>query len=281
MAGNKKVNSIFQHKREIRDYALWALQVPDISPKEDTYLLVSEAQAGNADARNILYLAYMKYVFYIVSHYYSFKDYMEGEIEDCVQEGMLGLYEAIMRFDVTKNASFTTYLTIWVRKYVSRYLSEDGTITRSSRIVKKTQQLQSACMDYELLHGRRPTITELAEIIGESENVTRNLLEALQRARIKSLDHPRNDDEKWTEQLKYDYDLESEVCQEVMNREFENMVIEVLQNETDRQIIDYVFEYADNDMTRSEIAESVGVSKQYICKRIIAIKELLRTKHII
>lgn len=24
MAGNKKVNSIFQHKREIRDYALWA-----------------------------------------------------------------------------------------------------------------------------------------------------------------------------------------------------------------------------------------------------------------
>lgn len=97
MAGNKKVNSIFQHKREIRDYALWALQVPDISPKEDTYLLVSEAQAGNVDARNILYLAYMKYVFYIVSHYYSFKDYMEGEIEDCVQEGMLGLYEAIMR----------------------------------------------------------------------------------------------------------------------------------------------------------------------------------------
>ena len=137
MAGNKKVNSIFQHKREIRDYALWALQVPDISPKEDTYLLVSEAQAGNVDARNILYLAYMKYVFYIVSHYYSFKDYMEGEIEDCVQEGMLGLYEAIMRFDITKNASFTTYLTIWVRKYVSRYLSEDGTIKRSSRIVKK------------------------------------------------------------------------------------------------------------------------------------------------
>ena len=137
---------------------------------------------------------------------------MEGEIEDCVQEGMLGLYEAIMRFDVTKNASFTTYLTIWVRKYVSRYLSEDGTIKQSSRIVKKTQQLQSACMDYELLHGKRPTIAELAEIIGESENVTRNLLEALQRARIKSLDHPRNDDEKWTEQLKYDYDLESEVC---------------------------------------------------------------------
>ena len=136
-------------------------------------------------------------------------------------------------------------------------------------------------MDYELLHGRRPTIAELAEIIGESENVTRNLLEALQRARIKSLDHPRNDDEKWTEQLKYDYDLESEVCQEVMNREFENMVIEVLQNETDRQIIDYVFEYADNDMKRTEIEESVGVSKQYICKRIIAIKELLKQKHII
>ena len=108
-----------------------------------------------------------------------------------------------------------------------------------------------------------------------------NKLNRFNKVRIKSLDHPRNDDEKWTEQLKYDYDLESEVCQEVMNREFENMVIEVLQNETDRQIIDYVFEYADNDMTRSEIAESVGVSKQYICKRIIAIKELLRKKHII
>ena len=88
MAGNKKVNSDSLNIREkVRDYALWALQVPDISPKEDTYLLVSEAQAGNVDARNILYLAYMKYVFYIVSHYYSFKDYMEGEIEDCVQEG--------------------------------------------------------------------------------------------------------------------------------------------------------------------------------------------------
>ena len=83
MAGNKKVNSIFQHKREIRDYALWALQVPDISPKEDTYLLVSEAQAGNVDARNILYLAYMKYVFYIVSHYYSFKECLDCMRQSC------------------------------------------------------------------------------------------------------------------------------------------------------------------------------------------------------
>ena len=41
-----------------------------------------------------------------------------GDIEDIIQEGMIGLYKAIMHFNGSKNASFTTFATICIKNQI-------------------------------------------------------------------------------------------------------------------------------------------------------------------
>jgi RNA polymerase sigma-32 factor len=52
---------------------------------------------------------------------------------DLIQEGNVGLVEAVQRFDPFKGAKFSTYATFWIRAYMLRYLLEHSRMVRISR----------------------------------------------------------------------------------------------------------------------------------------------------
>ena len=53
-----------------------------------------------------------------------------AEADDLIQEGSIGLLEAINRYDYTKGFKFSTYATWWIRVYIQRYIQSNGTIIR-------------------------------------------------------------------------------------------------------------------------------------------------------
>ncbi|MFL5307655.1 MAG: sigma-70 family RNA polymerase sigma factor [Polyangia bacterium] len=53
--------------------------------------------------------------------------------DDTVQEGCLGLIEAIRRFDPTKGARLTTYAGFWIRAYIMKYAMDNVRIVRAVR----------------------------------------------------------------------------------------------------------------------------------------------------
>jgi RNA polymerase sigma-32 factor len=53
--------------------------------------------------------------------------------DDMVQEGCLGLMEAIRRFDPDKGARLTTYAAFWIRAYIMKYAMENVRIVRAVR----------------------------------------------------------------------------------------------------------------------------------------------------
>jgi len=61
--------------------------------------------------------------------------YREGgaSLEDLVQEGMLGLIQAIRRYDASKGASLSTYATYWVRAFISKFKMDNARIVRAVR----------------------------------------------------------------------------------------------------------------------------------------------------
>jgi RNA polymerase sigma-32 factor len=53
--------------------------------------------------------------------------------DDIVQEGCLGLMEAIRRFDPAKGARLTTYAALWIRAYIMKYAMDNVRIVRAVR----------------------------------------------------------------------------------------------------------------------------------------------------
>ena len=52
------------------------------------------------------------------------------ELDDLIQEGNIGLIEAVKRYDYTKGFAFTTYATWWIRQSILKSIKEKATNVR-------------------------------------------------------------------------------------------------------------------------------------------------------
>ena len=94
--------------------------------KDETNSLVLKAQEGCNESRDKLILSNVKLVS-MVAHKY--KNTIEVcSVEDLVQEGLIGLSISIDRFDINKEASFSTYSLYWIKKYIIKHLRETKSI---------------------------------------------------------------------------------------------------------------------------------------------------------
>lgn len=86
------------------------------------YELVSLAKEGNEDAINIIYQKY-KPIIVKKSQNMIFRANHHGiEISDIMQEGYIGLEEAIMNFNEKDNASFYTFAMLCINRQIINYL---------------------------------------------------------------------------------------------------------------------------------------------------------------
>jgi RNA polymerase sigma-32 factor len=96
---------------EVRKY-------PFLSKEEELQLFHDYRTTGNREAAVKLILANLRVSLAIAGEYlHSGADFM-----DLIQEGNVGLMQAIRKFDPTKNVRFHSYAAWWVRAYVLRYL---------------------------------------------------------------------------------------------------------------------------------------------------------------
>ncbi len=76
--------------------------------------LIKDAQNGSADAVNTLLQKYKSLVNKIARSYFL----IGGDMEDIVQEGMIGLYKAIINFSEGKHASFKTFASLCIKHQI-------------------------------------------------------------------------------------------------------------------------------------------------------------------
>lgn len=97
---------------------------------------------------------------------------------DLIQEGNLGLINAIDKYDVKKGYKFSSYAIWWIKYYIKKAIAEQ------SKIVKIPVYLMSEYLNkiiiitnnFESKFGRQPTEEELAQSLNISLNKTREFL---------------------------------------------------------------------------------------------------------
>ncbi len=83
------------------------------------------------------------------------------QLEDIVQTGMIGLFEALKGYDMSKGASFETYARIRIQGAMIDEVRRCDWTPRS--VYKKSRQLSEAIRSIESEHGRDAKDSEIAE----------------------------------------------------------------------------------------------------------------------
>src|SRR5690554_1062631 len=204
-------------------------------------------------ARQQLIIRYLPQVKYQVGR---IKMYLPEFIEESDLESydVIGLIDAIYKFDYKKGIKFNTYASRRIRGEIIDYLRRldwlPHTVRREGRIVK------NAVEQFTSKYGRRPSINELARALNMSEERIENLYSLLYSSQWFSLHEVLGD----TQLFEFIQDKEENQPEEMYQKKrSEELLAEAIDNlnDTERLVISlYYYE----GLTQKEIAEIMDLS---------------------
>ena len=185
---------------------------------------------------------------------------------DLIDEGNIGLIEAIERFDHAKGYKFSTYSTWWIRQSIIKAIADKGRLIRLPvRMLNTIKKCFYLSRQLTQLHGREPSAHELARHLGFSEEKMLQLLRVAQEPRL--LENPVNAD--GTLQLgDFIESRESRVHEEaVFFTALQELIREVLDKLSmrEKRIIELRFGLeGEGPFTLEEIGKILGITRERV-----------------
>lgn len=171
----------------VRRYLAEISRFDPLSREEEHKLAVRYHEEGDREAAGILISANLKLVVRIA---FMFSRFYQN-VMDLVQEGNIGLMQAVQRFDPFRGTRLSTYATFWVRAYMIKFLTDNWRLVRVGTTNTRRKLLFNLQKEKDRLQsmgiGYGPKL--LAEKFGASEQDIRDIEESLGSSDL-SLDQP-------------------------------------------------------------------------------------------
>ncbi|MEK7581936.1 MAG: sigma-70 family RNA polymerase sigma factor [Patescibacteria group bacterium] len=262
-------DSIQMYLKEIGQYSL----INGAMERE----LAKRIEKGDEEAKNLLAKANLRLVVSIAKKYVGRSS--DLTLLDLIQEGNLGLFRAVYKFDWTKGYKFSTYATWWIRQAITRALADQSRTIRIpvhmvETIAKYKQVVRRLSQDL----GRDPLPEEIATEMGvEVEKI--HTIENINQDTV-SLEKPiGDDDEKSTlgEFIADDKILSPD--QDSSHRILKDQVGEILDDLSpkERKILEMRHGLLDGIMhTLEEVGQEFGVTRERIRQIEAKVHEKIR-----
>ena len=188
---------------------------------------------------------------------------------DLIQEGNIGLMQAVKKFDPYKNVKFSYYASFWIKAYILKFIMDNwrlvkiGTTQGQRKLFFKLKKEKQKLID----DGFEPRPKLLSERLGVSEREIVDMDQRLDGWDV-SLDAPLKDDSD-TSRVEFLSTSTESIEDQVSKKEIEvllhNKIAEFRKKMTPREI--EIFDlriFSDNPVTLQEIGDRYGISRERV-----------------
>ena len=181
------------------------------------------------------------------------------DLDDLVHAGVLGLFDAVEKFDATKNVAFQAYAKHRIKGAILDSLRQLDWASRDMR--KRQKQMEAATRSLSLKLGRTPTESEVAEHMGVEVDKWRRMLTEMRTVGLISATARSEEDRDRTQEFAAAPDSQPDrMC---AHRQLQVTLARAMKCLPERYQ-KVVFLYYTNEMTMKEIGDLLGVNESRI-----------------
>jgi len=181
-------------------------------------------------------------------------------LEDMVQAGMIGLFEALKGFDMSKGASFETYARIRIQGAMIDEVRRCDWTPRS--VYKKSRQISEAISKVEREQGRCARDNEIAELLNLDMDEYHSMVKDAAGCQLLSYEDIASlggcKDELNSSEL-------HDPCEKLQEEDFKQGLVEKIANLPEREKLVMAL-YYDEEFNLREIGEILGITEGRVCQ---------------
>jgi len=250
----------------LQRYLMEVSQYKLLTREQERELAIKVRENGDSDAAYIMVTSNLRLVVKIAL---EFQRVWMQNLLDLIQEGNIGLMQAVKKFDPYKNVKFSYYASFWIKAYILKFIMDNwrlvkiGTTQGQRKLFFKLRKEKQKLIE----EGFDPKPKLLSERLGVSEREITDMDQRLDGWDV-SLDAPVKDDSD-TEKIEFLKTTVESAEDQVAKKEIEtlihNKIEEFKKQMTQREL--EIFEkriFSDDPVTLQEIGDSYGISRERV-----------------